>query len=157
MFPIFDRLMISAHLRENEQGISMTLKRTLHLSALTGLAFALAACGGQNTETSSSGNTGAGAMGGQAMGAMGGQAMGAMGGQAMGAMGGQAMGAQAMGGQAMGAAGANTEAQRSITNVAGNVHLFRNNNHNALLIDTNDGLVLVDAIENEGATWIVRV
>ena len=88
------------------------------------------------------------------MGAMGGQAMGAMGGQAMGAMGGQAMGAQAMGGQAMGAAGANTEAQRSITNVAGNVHLFRNNNHNALLIDTNDGLVLVDPIQNEAATWI---
>jgi glyoxylase-like metal-dependent hydrolase (beta-lactamase superfamily II) len=46
------------------------------------------------------------------------------------------------------------QAKRSITKVAGDVYRFQNNFHFSLVTVTNDGVVIVDPINAEAATWL---
>jgi glyoxylase-like metal-dependent hydrolase (beta-lactamase superfamily II) len=43
---------------------------------------------------------------------------------------------------------------RSITKVTGDVYRFRNNNHYALVVVTDNGVVVVDPINADAATWL---
>lgn len=43
---------------------------------------------------------------------------------------------------------------RAIERVAGDVHLFRNNFHNALVVVTDEGVVVVDPINRDAASWL---
>ncbi|MCR9139721.1 MAG: MBL fold metallo-hydrolase [Alphaproteobacteria bacterium] len=46
------------------------------------------------------------------------------------------------------------DAKRAITNVAGDVYRFQNNFHFALVVVTDDGVVVVDPINKEAAGWL---
>lgn len=52
------------------------------------------------------------------------------------------------------AAAPQTAAAREIFHVAGNVHQFRNSGHYATFVVTSAGVILVDPISTEAATWL---
>ncbi len=52
------------------------------------------------------------------------------------------------------AASAQSDAKRAITKVAGDVYRFQNNFHYALVVLTDEGIIITDPINDEAATWL---